>query len=96
MYQNVIEFPRAAIKTDLRPRTTLELYWRDSQNRANVMTTADRDMIRRQMESLRKRGIMAEVSDQHGARCGSVRAITSADGTLIFTAALEGESWGED
>ncbi|HCS22820.1 MAG TPA: hypothetical protein DIW20_03645 [Rhodospirillaceae bacterium] len=97
MHQNVIEFPRAAAQALPRPSAyPIELFWYDSSRMQRVMRTADRSMIRRQMDSLLRRGIMAEVIDHNGARCGSVHAITTADGTLSFRAFLEGEHWGDD
>lgn len=102
MPQNVIEFAKFrkhAGGQALLPAlqiSVLELFWYDSRQQQRVMRTGDRAMIRRQMESLRRRGVMAEVFDHHGARCGSVRAITTLDGTLAFSACLEGEQWGND
>jgi hypothetical protein len=96
MHQNVIEFPKSAIHATPRPRATLELFWHDSSNTQRVMRTADQAMIRRQMEHLRQRGVMAEVFDHHGSRCGSVHAITTMGGDLLFRAFLLGEGWGED
>lgn len=94
MYQNVIEFPRAAIQNLQRLRPVLELRWRDSGGMPRVMATADRAMIRRQMEYLRRRGVMAECRTGDGTACGIVHAIT-AGGNHQFRAHLEGESWGD-
>ncbi|MDP2205879.1 MAG: hypothetical protein Q8K65_06175 [Alphaproteobacteria bacterium] len=96
MHQNVIEFPQRPAQALPRPRAyPLELFWYDSSRTRRVMRTADRAMIRRQMDRLLQRGVMAEVKDHHGHICGSIHAITTADGTLSFRAFLEGEHWGD-
>jgi hypothetical protein len=92
MSLNVIAFPIAQAKP-LPEGPEYLLKWSTGHKPPCIMATRDRDTIRRQINRLMERGVIAVV-ERDGKKVGGVIAIMEGDNAMRFRAHFEGENWG--
>jgi len=90
MSMNVIElFPQRA--APVMAPASYQLKWATARG-PQWMHTSDRDMVVRQVKSLLKGRVMAEIR-KDGDLCGGIYAVTQPDLSVQYQAYFDGEYW---